>query len=235
MKSLKMIFLLVMSSMLFTGCFEMLEEVHHNSKKGDGTYKFVMDMSGMKPMLEMASAMDTTGEFSLDTIDQFSREFVNKVEGLSGISNIKEIKDKENLKFGVEFSYKNFASLNVAVGQLFDDGQLSSSTETFFTGKKKRFERLDARGFNSLVGELTGAAGGGEDGEMEMAMMFLKDVSYTMIYHFDKKVKNVSNDLATVSDDKKTVTMKYFLFDEDRGGTSGTIENKIKLKGGWFW
>ena len=236
MKSLRMIFLLVTGSMLFTGCFSMLEEVHHNSKTGDGTYKFVMDLSGMKPMLEMAAAMDTTGSMSLDTLDQFSKDFVNKIDGLSGISNITPIKDIENFKFGVEFSYKNLASLNVAIGQLFDDGQLSSGgNEVFFAGKKKRFERMDARGFNSLVDELTGAAGGGEDGEMEMAMMFLKDVSYTMVYHFDKKVKKVSNDLAAVSNDKKTVTMKYFLFDESRGGTNGTIENKIKLKGGWFW
>lgn len=226
--------MLLVSSVLFTGCFEMLEEVHHNSKKGTGTYKFVMDMGGIKPMLEMAAAMDTTGQFNIDTIDQFSAEFVNKVTGLNGISDIKEIKDKENLQFGVEFSYKNIPSLNVAVGQLFDDGQLKSGGgEVFFNAKKKVFERIDARAFNSLIDEFTGAAGG-EGGEMDMAMMFLKDVSYTMIYHFDKKVKKVSNDLATISADKKTVEMKYFLFDEDRGGSSGTIENKIKLKG-WLW
>ncbi len=229
--------MLLMSSMLFTGCFEMIEEINHNTKSGSGTYKFVTDMSGMKMMIEMAAAMDTTGQMNMDTLDMVSKEFVNKVDGLSGISNIKEINDKENLKFGVEFNYKSLAALNVAAGQLFENGEISSGGgEVFFKGKKKRFERLDAKGFGALMDQMMGGMGGGEDAEgMEMAKMFLKDVSYTMIYTFDKKVKKMSNSQATLSADKKTVTHKYFMFDEDRGGANGTVENIIKLKGGWFW
>ena len=138
--------MLLASGMLFTGCFEMVEEINHNSKTGNGTYKFVTDMSGMKAMFEMAAAMDTTGQMNMDTLDMISKEFVNKVDGLSGISNIKEINDKDNFTFGVEFDYKSLAALNVAAGQLFEDGQISSGGgETFFEGKKKRFERLDAK------------------------------------------------------------------------------------------
>ena len=128
------------------------------------------------------------------------------------------------------------ASLNVAAGQLFEDGQISSGGgEVFFKGKKKRFERMDAKGFGGMIDQMMGGAGGGGGEEMEMAQMFLKDVSYTMIYTFDKKVKKMSNSQATLSADKKTVTHKYFMFDEDRGGANGTVENIIKLKGGWFW
>lgn len=237
MKQIKLFFLLLASSMIFTGCFEMLEEVTYNSKKGNGTYKFVMDMGGMKSMIEMAAAMDTTGEFSMDTLDQFSDEFVSKVTGLSGITNIEAINNKDDLQFGVEFSYNNVSALNVAVQQLFEDGELSSGgNQVFFKGKKKLFERLDSKGFNSMMDQMMGAMGDeGDGGEMEMAKMFFKDVSYTMIYHFDRKVKKVSNSQATISGDNKTVELKYFIFDEERGGSNASIENKIKLKGGWFW
>ena len=225
-----------MSSILFTGCFEMIEEVNHNSKKGTGTYKFVIDMSGAKMMLEMAAAMDTTGQVTLDTLGAVSKEFFNKVDGLSGISNIKEVNDSKNYIFGVQFDYSSIAALNVAAGQLFEDGQLNSGAgETLFQGTKKRFERLDVSAFSSMLDQMMGTGGiegGGE--EMEMIKTFMGDVSYTMVYTFDKKVKKMSNDQATLSSDKKTVTHKYFLFDENRGGSNGTLENIIKLKGGLF-
>lgn len=235
MQQLRMILMLLACSIAFTGCFEMVEEVNHNSKTGDGNYKFVMDMSGMKMMFEMAAAMDTTGQMNMDTLSALSKEFVTKVDGLSGISNVKEVSDLENFKFGVSFDYKSLAALNVAAGQLFEDGQISSGGgEAFFKGKKKKFERLDAKGFGGMMDQMMGGMGGGEAEEMEMASQFLKDVSYTMIYTFDKKVKKMSNSQATLSGDKKTVTLKYFMFDEERGGANGTVENIIKLKGGWF-
>ena len=204
----------------------MVEKVNHNSKTGNGNYKFTMDMSGMKMMFEMAAAMDTTGQMNMDTLSALSKEFVNKVDGLSGISNIQEISDLENFTFGVAFDYKSLSALNVAAGQLFEDGQISSgASEPFFKGKKKVFERLDAKGFSGMMDQMMGRMGGGEAEEMEMASQFLKDVSYTMVYTFDKKVKKMSNEQASLSGDKKTVTLKYFMFDEERGGANGTVEN----------
>ncbi|MEZ4980010.1 MAG: hypothetical protein R2769_00160 [Saprospiraceae bacterium] len=231
MKSFKWIFLVLFSATMLTSCFEIIEEVTYH-KDGSGELKYVFDMGGLKPMLEMAAAMDTTGQMNMDTLGMISKEFVNKVEGLKGITNIAEISDADNLKFGVSFNFDDPESLNTAVNQLMESPGLMSGETTTFEGSKKKFTRLASKNLTGIFDEILGETGAGENGEM--AMMFLKDVSYTTIYHFDKKVKKMSNDKAVLSDDKKTVTMKYYLFDEDRGGKNATLENEIKLKGWLF-
>lgn len=229
MKKLQLITGFLLTAMVFTSCFDLIEEVHYK-KDGSGTYKFTMDMSGLKGLMELAMSADTTGEFKMDTLSAVSKELSAKVRDLDGITNIREITDSENLVFGVEFDFRDVKALNLAMKEGFSDDELSSTTEkSFFQASKKSFQRIDARGFGGMLDQMLSSGLGGED-EMDMAQMFLKDVSYTMIYHFDRKVKKVSNNLATVSDDKKTVTLKYFLFDDTRGGKTGSIENTIKLK-----
>lgn len=229
MKKLQLITGFLLTAMVFTSCFDLIEEIHYK-KDGSGTYKFTMDMSGLKGLMELAMSADTTGEFKMDTLSAVSKELSAKVRDLDGITNIREIADAENLVFGVEFDFRDVKALNLAMKEGFSDDELSSTNEkSFFQSSKKSFQRIDARGFGGMLDQMLSSGLGGDD-EMEMAQMFLKDVSYTMIYHFDRKVKKVSNNLATVSDDKKTVTLKYFLFDDTRGGKTGSIENAIKLK-----
>lgn len=225
LKNMRIALAILMSSVLLTGCFDIVEEVHYK-KDGSGTYKFTMDMSGLQSLMAMAMAADTTGQMNLDTLSAFSREMAQKVQGISGISNIREIGDAESLVFGIEFNFANLEALNKAATEVAADEIYGKSEKPTFKGAKKEFTRLDAKGFSSLMDQMMGE--GGE--EMEMAKMFLKDVSYTMIYHFDRKVKKVSNKLATVSEDKKSVTLKYFMFDDERGGAGASIENSIKLK-----
>lgn len=230
MRLKSLIVLLLTGSVLLSGCFEIFEEVHYK-KDGSGTYTFAMDMSGMKSMLEMAMQMDTSqqGEFQLDTLKMISEEFENNLQGANGISNIRQINDMENFVFGIEFDFKDITSLNSAVEKITKDENQESVKGPFFKAKGKQFQRLDARGFKGLFDEMLGGAGA-DDENMDMAMMFLKDVAYTMTYHFERKIKSVSNSLSEISEDNKTVTTKYYLFDEERGGENATIENTIKLK-----
>lgn len=227
LKNLTLLFAFLIGSMTLTGCFEIIEEIHYK-KDGSGTYKFTMDMSQMKGLMDMAMASDTTGSMNMDTMAAVGREMSEKVRGIQGISNIKEVTDAENLIFGVEYDFANMEALNAAAKANASEEMNEAADKPSFKGGKKEFTRLDVKG--GLGGLLNGAMGdlGGEEGEMALA--FFKDVSYTMIYHFDRKVKKTSNKLAEISDDKKTVTLKYYLFDDDRGGKTGTIENIIKLK-----
>jgi hypothetical protein len=173
-------------------------------------------------------ASDTTGSMNMDTMAAMGREMSEKVRGINGITNIKEITDMENMIFGVEYDFANVAALNEAAKANASNEMTETSDKPSFKAGKKEFTRLDVKGgLGTLLGEAMGQAGG-EDAEM--AMMFFKDVSYTMVYHFDRKVKKASNKLSEISDDKKTVTLKYYLFDDERGGKKGTIENVIKLK-----
>lgn len=49
--------------------------------------------------------------------------------------------------------------------------------------------------------------------EFKGMMAIMGDMNATTIIHFPKPVKSVSNPAATISDDKKTVTLKYAIFD----------------------
>jgi hypothetical protein len=230
MKSLKWLLLVLMGTTMLTSCFDILEEVTYH-KDGSGEFKYVFDMSGLKPMMDMVAAMDTTGEMSMDTLSSISREFSQKVEGLSGITDIQEIKDEDAFKYGVSFKFSNLDALNAAVNQITEGPGISSGETAMFEGSKKKFVRLNAGKISGIFDELMGETGGEN---AEMAMMFLKDVSYTTVYHFDKKVKKVSNENAVISNDKKTVTIKYYIFDDDRGGKNASIANTIKMKGWLF-
>lgn len=230
MKSLKWLLLVLMGTTMLTSCFDILEEVTYH-KDGSGEFKYVFDMSGLKPMMDMVAAMDSTGEMSMDTLSALSREFSSKVQGLAGISDIEEIKNEETFHYGVSFKFDNLDALNAAVNQLTEGPGISTGEADIFDGSKKKFIRLDAGKISSIFDEMMGEAGGEN---AEMAMMFLKDVSYTTVYHFDKKVKKMSNEKAVLSNDKKTVTLKYFIFDDDRGGKNATIANTIKMKGWLF-
>ncbi|HMR45016.1 MAG TPA: hypothetical protein PKC40_14330 [Saprospiraceae bacterium] len=180
MKKLQLITGFLLTAMVFTSCFDLIEEVHYK-KDGSGTYKFTMDMSGLKGLMELAMSADTTGEFKMDTLSAVSKELSAKVRDLDGITNIREITDSENLVFGVEFDFRDVKALNLAMKEGFSDDELNSTTEkSFFQASKKSFQRIDARGFGGMLDQMLSSGLGGED-EMDMAQMFLKDVSYTMI------------------------------------------------------
>jgi hypothetical protein len=53
--------LLLLTTFLFTGCFETTEELTIN-KNGTGTYRYAMDFKGLFDMLDAMKAMDTSGK-----------------------------------------------------------------------------------------------------------------------------------------------------------------------------
>lgn len=230
MKNLSVFLSLFLGSVLFTGCFDLIEEVRYN-KDGSGTYSFLMDMGEMKELLAMVMASDSTGAGSLDSLGGFSKEVVKKLEGLPGISDLEVIDDQEAFQFGYRFSFRDLDALNNALKESME-GQMAAGQEPtgedYFSMKRKEFRRLDPAGFQKIVKESMGSMG--DDENSEMAMMFLKDVSYRTIYHFERDVKKVSNPEASISEDQKTVTLTYFLFDEERSKAGTGIENTIKLK-----
>lgn len=64
MKRFFCFFLLSLTAIVFTGCFETTEDLTVN-ENGSGTYRYAMDLKGLFDMIDAMKAMDTTG--NMDT------------------------------------------------------------------------------------------------------------------------------------------------------------------------
>lgn len=221
--SIKTLLLVIATCVLFTSCFEIKEIVHFN-KDGSGDFQFIIDMSAMKALIEMAGEAEE-GEEEEDPFADAGDSFDEQIEAISkidGITSAESIADEDTYMFGLKFSFADVNALNDALNEVFKD-EGGDKDRTFFKASKKKIERVDAVNmkdeFTKLMSE------GGEEEGMEEAMMFFQDVKYVAEYTFDRKVKKVTNKDAAVS--KNKVVVEQFLFQE---GNDTKLDNSIKLK-----
>jgi len=130
----------------------------------------------------------------------------------------------------------DFANLEVL--NLTTKDSVTSSIPKFAGSKKgfQRFKNEDDDKMTDLSGLLNGVNESDQENKTEekisigMLKLFADKITYTTIYHFDKKIKSVSNPNSKISADGKTVEMTFSLLDEEKVDLS----NKIVLKGGLF-
>ena len=216
-----------------TSCFE-IKEILNLRKDGTGTYQFIIDMSQSRAMLSMLEGMgdqdtdeqDTTTQEKdspfKDVNDSF-QETKERLEAIEGIINVGEINDEENLQFGIQFEFLSAYALNKALNRIDFDKEKDKVVKenVHFAFSKKTFQRYSTDFFTN---DLAKNAGMGED-SLNVGMFF-KDLSVTTSYTLPKKVKSMSNPDATLSSDKKTVTVTYYPF---RGEGEPNFSNKIKF------
>lgn len=213
---------LLLMAISLSSCFEIIEEIHYK-KNGSGSFKFYMDLSQMKEL--MASMGEEESEPS-DMGQDFADD-VERIQDIKGLTNVKQINDEENYYFGLSFDFNNLESLNKGLSEVFKGEEEEEATDkVFYKGDKKSLQRIDANNVRDMM--LNAFTEGEEmDEETKSAMAMFAEAGYTIRYTFDRTVKSASNKEAEVKG--KTVTTKYFMFDEEKSQT-GTIENTIKLK-----
>lgn len=252
MKRLKNLFFIVLAvcSLTLTGCLNILEEVTFRNS-GAGAYKMVIDMGQAKGMLDMLKTMkpdvpegDSTGTVVPETGNPMGQlgtqmsEVANSIKGIQGISNVVEIANSNDFKFGYAFDFADVGALNRALRVLGKEKYDSKIDEVFkFDGKK--FERLNEGDMGAEMRKMLGEAGAaGEDGEegagamgTDMMMMFFKDMQYEQVYHFpDRVIKKNDNKLGEISTDKHTISIKIKPFDEKQQKEKASVGTKIRLK-----
>jgi hypothetical protein len=252
MKNFKMLFWAVLAagSMTLTGCLHIIEEVTFRGK-GNGTYAMTLDMSELKGMMDMMKGMmpdslntDSTAILGSEapeaapavdnSMTQMGGEIsnvANSLKDIPGVSNVVEVNDTVNLKFGYTFDFADVAALNRALKIINKDKFDNKSDEVFkFTGKS--FERIDAGDLGEQIKKSL-AEGEEESGEeaLDMMKMMFGDMSYKQIYHFpDRSIKKADNKLAELSDDNHTMTITIKPFDEEQQKSKPSIATVVKLK-----
>jgi hypothetical protein len=201
----KIINALLFAASIFTmtACFDITEDITIN-KDGSGTYISTTDASKLTEQLSMLAAMDTTGalmpklKYSLDS--SFSANF-GQYASIKGVSNVKIDTSKE-FTYKVTLDFKNIETLNAVINvDKKEEGQ-----KNLYAWSKGKLTRKDSgAGMGDMAME--------DEQQKEMAKSMLKDMKYKIIYRLPKKVSGMTNKTATLSSDKKTVTLECSLLD----------------------
>lgn len=253
MKNLRNLFLavLAMVSMTLTSCLHILEEVTFKDK-GNGSYAMTLDMSEMKGMMDMMKGMagDSLGADSTailggepveaapavdNSMSQMGEQLSSvaaSLKDVQGITNVVEVNDTSNLKFGYTFDFVDVAALNRAL-KIINKDKYDSKTDEIFKFSGKNFERLPVGDLGEEIKKALAEGGEEEGGEesMDMMKMMFGDMSYTQVYHFpDREIKKSENSLAELSDNNHTMSIVIKPFDEEQQKLKPSVATSAKLK-----
>lgn len=196
-----------------TGCLDILEEITFN-KDGSGTYVTAYDITELVDTYDM---LDTTGKGRKDlerTLDSTFEALKKKTARINGVSAVSIDKSKKN----VTKLRLNFTNINVLNKVLNQDKKLASEMN-LYSQSKGRLSRK-ASGVSSWLG------GNSEEDDDEMMSSVLSEMKYRIIYHLPKRVKKMTNEDATLSNDKKTVTLE--VSHKEVKENTKTLGNEIK-------
>jgi hypothetical protein len=235
----KVLFLLIISSsVLLSGCFNIVEEIFLN-KDGSGKYHITMDMSGllsdptMKSLLESAIKNDTSGASismekdstvyfkDLKQAEDLSEEDKKTLENLLMRMTMSAKQEKFLIK--LEYDFKNAEDVNKLndvmqkigadqeLGGGMPGGDALSGRLAAFRWKKGSLTRLPAAIQKP----------GADNENAEMVRMFLGDATYKTIYHLPGKAKKANIPNAKIEGNTVTVT----------NGMLDLMDGKVKLDG----
>lgn len=213
----KIIRILIFAAISFTatGCLDIIEEVILN-KDGSGTYVSSFDIT---KLADTYSIVDSTGQMmkgTKKTLDSTFEVLKNKIISINGVSAAYLDKSEKNvIKLRL-----NFTDINV-LNKVLDQDKEDVGEKNLYSQSKGKLTRKEG-GINSLIGDIGG------HGEEDKSMMspFLADMKYRIIYHLPAAVKKMTNEDATLSNDKKTVTLEVTV--EDVKEKRKTLSNEIK-------
>lgn len=238
----KILFFVSLTVFCLTGCLDSQEDVTINAD-GSGVYKSSVDMSGLFDMLQMAAMMDTSANSQLKSLSNKNIDSTFSLGAFADTSTTLTAEDKallkegkvhfnvnqqeKVLKFDMIFPFKKVEDLqkilelqksgkgfnplknagsNPAMGSISQDSEspLEGLDMTFKNGlieRKVDQKKLDAFKNNEQASQLQSM------GEM------LEGVTFSTVIKLPTPVKSSTGEKVSVSDDKKTVRVKYTLAD----------------------
>ncbi|WP_233268656.1 hypothetical protein [Cellulophaga sp. L1A9] len=199
-------FILFFSMLLFTSCFEVLEEINLNAD-GSGTMLVTFNLSRSKSKIASVMLLDSVNGYkvpSKDDINLALKDAENHLKTINGITNIKKTTDYENYIFTLSCNFDKVASLDAVFQDLIKQQNKKEKTNfntTNFsyntaTNNFQRYFSYDAKikkTFYRLKGE---------------DRKIFNDATFTSIYRFKNEIKSSSNGNAKIAPNKKAVFLK---------------------------
>jgi hypothetical protein len=215
--------LFIFFALLFSGCFEIVEDVTIHSN-GSGTFFYTINLSQSKNRLDGLMQLDSSDGYRVPKRKEIDGEILKakaSLEKSPGITNVATTADWVNYIFTVKFDFNSVNNLNLAVEMLSQDlssdhKRIPEASDNFaYTGKI--FDRKNHYDAKAMAPKMTK-----QDKEI------MRNASYTCIYRFDNAVKSCSNKEAVISKSGKSVMLKLNMLQLAQGQKS--VLNKIVLQ-----
>jgi len=210
--------ILIFIATTLTSCFEIIEDVtvHRN---GSGTYKFIVNMSQSKNQIDKIRTQDSILHYKVPTTamaDARITEIKNKLQTVSGISNVVIKQDHINYIYNLSCDFKNVAALNTAVHTVWKTYDKNAPASIDLYSYESGVFKRNAN--NSEVEHLTNIAGSQE-------IELLQQATYTVICRFDTTVTSTNTMNYTLSPSKKAALYKNDVWSTiaDKGKSNNTL------------
>jgi hypothetical protein len=214
--------------MSLSSCLEITEQVRVR-ENGSGQFTFTVDMSEAEPLLNMVKGFSEEAnpdQVSSD-LNTGMVEAHQRLQSVKGIHESALIRSDNGLLSGITFEYDNIDALNKAINVVHNNKP--ELQEAYFAWNGKQLHRLNTLKIENEIKKKTGNELNGLDLTVNGKSMkeIMSNMVYRTEYTFDKPVKSISNSNATLSADKRKVTLERYLLDDTRKANS--LENVIKL------
>lgn len=193
--------MLLFISISLTSCFEVIEDVTVH-KNGSGTYKFIVNLSQSKNQIDKIRSQDSILHYKVPNtarIDEKIVEVKNKLQSITGISNVSIKQDHINYIYNLSCDFKNVSALNAAVQGIWKNYDKNApATIDLYSYENGIFKR---NANNSEVEHLTKSAN-------SQIIEMLQKSDYTIICRFDTIVTNSNSMNYSLSASKKATLYK---------------------------
>lgn len=186
---------LIVASLSFTSCIDLIEEVTINNDLS-GTYEMRLETSGFGGMMnQFGGAPDIPQMREMDVK-------INQLRQQSGISNVQKNISPKDMKFNISFDFENEKALNNAMYAL-AELKPNMFVKKFLKVKKNKVVRPNLSPYlDKLIKEY--------DIQSQIPSEdMLNYVNYKFVVNTPKKVKRVVSDKAIISSDRKSVLATY--------------------------
>lgn len=215
-------FLILLTLLSLTSCFEILEEVNLN-KDGSGDFTLTVNLSQSKSKIASIMLLDSVNGHKIPSKKEVQKGMIDVVSFLQkseGLYNISKKEDYENYVFSVRCSFKDITSINKLTKEVLSKQKVKiesyntyqySAQKELFT-KSYTYDPEILKQYNKL--------------NLDSKKVF-ENASYTSIYRFYKEILSVSNIETKISKSKKAAMHKINVIDVLKG--TSISNTKIEL------
>lgn len=194
-----------------------IHETAHIHANGSGRFEMAADLAKVGQFIKLACLLaDVTPEDRKKGIQEACSTAAHSLEHIPGISHVTATYDDKMLYFELGFQFDKIQTLNEAVRVLYI--LIDHPGATYFKMDRHAFSRIDTINTTQLLAHYRKRADQQrEDASTQTEGLIMRNilnvVTYNITYSFDRKIKEVTNALADVSEDGKKIMMTQSLSD----------------------
>ncbi|WP_129714504.1 hypothetical protein [Pedobacter sp. SYP-B3415] len=219
----KFLVLLGLSMMLFTGCFQVIEEINLHAD-GSGLATLTVNLSQSKSKVASIMLLDSVNGYKVPSQQKIRQEMSEAVAYLKkspGITNVKGSTDFSNYIATISFEFRNVANISNLTKNILNRMKIRATDQSSYTFNPATLQFR--RNYQHVASART------EYAKLKASdKAVFKDAVYIAIYRFENQVTSASNRQASISRSGKAVMLRSNVLALIDGRSN--ISNTIQLK-----